>query len=192
MPSHKPQVKIRRGDTVYGPMTMVEVAELLAAGRISESDLVSDDGKTWVSIQHYITTQKATTPAAAQSTTAKPTPPSTSQDTRTQPSASSKADEPGSLKIEDPELVQLRDDDEPESGIEDDDRFDEEEDEDDGELPRLAWDYQPPSTSGPFDSASHKTGLDAALDGLARSEHESPPLKPKKRKPKRKKRNRKR
>ena len=51
-------LKVRKGTQVFGPMTLVQVAEQLASGRITESDEVSADGRTWHSITNYFEQQQ--------------------------------------------------------------------------------------------------------------------------------------
>jgi hypothetical protein len=51
-------LKVRKGTQVFGPMTLVQVAELLASGRITESDEVSADGRTWHSITSFFEQQQ--------------------------------------------------------------------------------------------------------------------------------------
>ncbi len=65
MDSHESQLKVRRGQQVFGPMTIIEVAELLAAGRVSESDMVSADGGKWLPIADYIALQGDETPESS-------------------------------------------------------------------------------------------------------------------------------
>ena len=53
MSDNAQQLKVRQGDQVFGPMNAVQVAELLAAGRIDESATVAADGKNWNSLEEF-------------------------------------------------------------------------------------------------------------------------------------------
>lgn len=53
MPDNAPQLKVRQGDQIFGPMNAVQIAELLAAGRIDESATVSADGTNWQSLEDF-------------------------------------------------------------------------------------------------------------------------------------------
>lgn len=51
--SDEPRLKVKHGGKVLGPMSIVEVANLMAEGKVAESDLVSDGGP-WVSFETYV------------------------------------------------------------------------------------------------------------------------------------------
>ena len=44
-------LRIRRGEQTFGPMTLQKVEELMAKGRLQETDLVSDDEGPWVPLK---------------------------------------------------------------------------------------------------------------------------------------------
>jgi len=52
-------LKVRKGSQIFGPMTLVQLAELLASGRIAESDEVSPDGRAWQPLAAYFEQQLA-------------------------------------------------------------------------------------------------------------------------------------
>lgn len=49
----EPRLKVKRQGKVLGPMSVVQVADLMAEGKVSESDLVSDGGP-WVTFETYV------------------------------------------------------------------------------------------------------------------------------------------
>lgn len=51
--SDEPRLKVKHGGKVLGPMSIVEVANLMAEGKVAESDLVSDGGP-WVTFEAYV------------------------------------------------------------------------------------------------------------------------------------------
>lgn len=51
--SDEPRLKVKHGGKVLGPMSTLEVADLMAEGKIAESDLVSDGGP-WVTFEAYV------------------------------------------------------------------------------------------------------------------------------------------
>ena len=57
MSEDSPRIKVRRGQQVFGPMALTELAELLAEGRVDESDLVSEQGGPWIEIDEYVRRQ---------------------------------------------------------------------------------------------------------------------------------------
>lgn len=63
MPSEQPQLKVRSGQRIFGPLTLADLAELLAAGRFSEADQISDDNVRWMSIKDYVARQTDESPA---------------------------------------------------------------------------------------------------------------------------------
>ncbi len=64
MPSEQPQLKVRSGQQIFGPLTLTDLAELLAAGKFSEADQISDDNVRWMSIKDYVARQTDEGPAS--------------------------------------------------------------------------------------------------------------------------------
>ncbi len=54
MVEKEPRLKVRRGQQIFGPMNPVQIAELLATGRLDQSDLVSRNDGPWLSLEDYI------------------------------------------------------------------------------------------------------------------------------------------
>lgn len=57
MSAEEPQLRVQSGGRVLGPMTIVEVANLLALGQISERDQVSENGGPWKAVEQYVLEQ---------------------------------------------------------------------------------------------------------------------------------------
>ena len=51
MRTDRATLRIRRGEQTYGPMPLQKVEELLAKGRLQETDLVSDDNGPWLPLK---------------------------------------------------------------------------------------------------------------------------------------------
>lgn len=51
MGTDRATLRIRRGEQTYGPMPLQKVEELLAKGRLQETDLVSDDNGPWLPLK---------------------------------------------------------------------------------------------------------------------------------------------
>lgn len=49
--NEKPTLRIRRGEQTYGPMTRDKVNELLAKGRLRETDLVAEEDGPWLPLK---------------------------------------------------------------------------------------------------------------------------------------------
>jgi hypothetical protein len=70
METNEPRLRVRCGEQVFGPMSVADLAELLAAGRFSGSDLVSEPSGPWVTIEEYVAGQSEAPPSAPQPTSA--------------------------------------------------------------------------------------------------------------------------
>jgi hypothetical protein len=54
MSSELSRLRVKSGGVIRGPISEVDVANLLAEGRIDESDLISEDGGPWLTISRYV------------------------------------------------------------------------------------------------------------------------------------------
>ncbi len=63
MKTDEPRLKVQCGQQVFGPMSVTDLAELLAAERFSGSDLVSERNGPWVTIEEYVARQSEPPPS---------------------------------------------------------------------------------------------------------------------------------
>ena len=63
MSSEQPQLKVQRGERIFGPFTLTDLAELLAAGRFAGTDLVSEQDGPWVTIEQFVLRAEQTSAA---------------------------------------------------------------------------------------------------------------------------------
>lgn len=57
MSSDEPRLKVKRGGQMLGPLGILDVAEMLAEGRVAETDLVSENDGPWTTIAAYVAAQ---------------------------------------------------------------------------------------------------------------------------------------
>ncbi len=54
MPDSEPQLKLRHEDRIFGPVSFGQVQDLLAAGKVQNTDSVREDDGPWIQIQDYL------------------------------------------------------------------------------------------------------------------------------------------
>ncbi len=50
--------RVRQGPKIFGPMTKAQVEELISAQRVTENDLVSANGETWITVSKWMASQR--------------------------------------------------------------------------------------------------------------------------------------